>query len=87
MTAVGIACLVLLLVACWTQPERTACDCQRCWYVNEPPDGAPIVCTRSLGKKGLLPILAFGGLGLIGHLLLRRKRGDSLFGGLFGKAP
>jgi hypothetical protein len=47
-------------------PSKPACDCQRCWYVNEPPEGAPM-CRKVL-------VIATVGVAALALWLFKRKK-------------
>ncbi|GAF82859.1 unnamed protein product, partial [marine sediment metagenome] len=45
MAVAATVVLGLLFFLGWcagTREQPKSCDCQRCWYVNEPPEGTPM---------------------------------------------
>ena len=64
---------VVLLLGCFPGPAKNACDCQRCWYVNEPPEGTP-ACPGKPASMRVVWMLASAAIAALGMLLLRKKR-------------
>jgi hypothetical protein len=62
--AVAVTALLFFLgMLCAFTPPHEPCDCRRCWYVNEPPEGAPVCKT--------VKTIAIAGIAALAFWLLR----------------
>lgn len=54
-----------------SRTEKPRCDCERCWYVGEPPVSAPLFCFAPLSGARNLAFWAVAGVSMLFWLLRR----------------